>query len=368
MVWKKTGRKIEEDFKEHFGVKHVFLVSSGKAALFVILSALKKIRNRKYVIIPAYTCYSVPSAILKAGLEIILCDINTETLDYDYEMLEKVTNEEVLCIVSTHLFGIPSNVSELKERYQGKGIFIIEDAAQAMGGVLHSRKLGTLGDAGFFSLGRGKNITTGTGGIILTSSDDIAESIQQIYRSLKREPPIEYTKNIFQVFFLHIFLNPMLYWFPSQLSFLKIGETIFHKDFPVYRLSGFKAGLLFQWESRLEKFNEHRSATSNFYIRTIQPPKNLLFYSSSYPFLRFPFYVNGPEEKAKICMDYSSFGVSPMYPSSINNMDEIKEIFDGSAYPGAEYAVNCLITLPTHCLLKVQDKLHLSDMLKSLIN
>jgi dTDP-4-amino-4,6-dideoxygalactose transaminase len=291
-----------------------------------------------------------------------------ETLDYDYEMLEKLIDEEVLCIVSTHLFGILSNVSELKKRYQGKGIFIIEDAAQAMGGVFQDGKLGTLGDAGFFSLGRGKNITTGTGGVILTSSDVIADAIQPIYRSLKREPPVEYAKNIFQVFFLHIFLNPMLYWFPSQLSFLKIGETIFHKDFPVYRLSGFKTGLLFQWESRLAKFNDHRSATSNLYIRTIQPPKNLLFYSSSYPFLRFPFYVKDSEEKAKICKDYSNFGISPMYPASINNIDEIKEIFDGSAYPGAEHVVNRLITLPTHCLLNVQDKLQLADMLKSLIH
>lgn len=368
MVWKNTGRDIEEELKEHFGVKHVFLVSSGKAALFVILSALKKIRNRKYVIIPAYTCYSVPSAILKAGLEIKLCDINRETLDYDYEMLEKVIDEEVLCIVSTHLFGIPSNVSELKKRYQGKGIFIIEDAAQAMGGVSQNRKLGTLGDAGFFSLGRGKNITTGTGGIILTSSDDIADSIQQIYHSFKREPPIEYTKNIFQVFFLHIFLNPWLYWFPSQLSFLKIGETKFHKDFSVYRLSGFKAGLLFQWESRLAKFNEHRSAISNFYIRTIQPPKNLLFYSSSYPFLRFPFYVKDPVEKAIVCRNFFHFGISSMYPDSINNINEIKEKFKGLCYPGAKFVVNSLITLPTHCFVNERDKLHLSVMLKSLMN
>ena len=351
---------------KYFGVNHVFLVSSGKAALVVILTALKKIRNRKYVVIPAYTCYSVPSAVLKAGLEIKLCDINTETLDYDYEMLENVVDDEVLCIVSTHLFGIPSNTSELKKRYGSRGIYILEDAAQAMGGVFQNRKLGTLGDAGFFSLGRGKNINTGAGGIILTSSEDISESIREIYQSLHGEPLIEYIKNIFQVFFQQLFLNPSLYWFPSQLSFLKIGETIFCKDFPIYRLSNFKIGLLYQWESRLENFNNQRSVTADYYIRNIKFPENQLIYSSKNTYLRFPVYVNGPEEKEKFCKDNFQYGISPMYPDSINNIKDIKEKYNGLAYPGAEFVANHLITFPTHCFLKEKDKLHLAELLESL--
>jgi len=271
-----------------------------------------------------------------------------------------------LCIVSTHLFGIPSNVSELKERYGRKGVFIIEDAAQAMGGVFQNRKLGTLGDAGFFSLGRGKNINTGAGGIILTSSDDISGYIQEIYQSLDREPLIEYTINIFQVFFQQLFLNPNLYWFPTQLSFLKIGETIFCKDFPMYKLSNFKIGLLYQWESRLEKFNNQRSITADYYIRNIKFAENRRIYSSKCPFLRFPVYVNDSEEKKNICKDNFQYGISPMYPDSINNIEEIKEIFYKSTYPEAEFVADHLITIPTHCLLKEQDKLHFAKMLMSL--
>ena len=72
MGYKYRG-KIEGEIKRYFGVKHVFLASSGKAALAVILLALKSLSNKKEVLISAYTCFSVPSAIVKAGLKVSLC-------------------------------------------------------------------------------------------------------------------------------------------------------------------------------------------------------------------------------------------------------------------------------------------------------
>jgi perosamine synthetase len=366
MFSSRIAAKTEQELKEYFGVKHVYLVSSGKTALAVILSALKKLRNRSHVIIPAYTCYSVPSAIMKAGLKIRLCDINPDTLDYDYEMLDKIVDDDVLGIVSTHLFGIPSEVSELKKKYGNRGIFIIEDAAQAMGGISQRKKLGTLGDAGFFSLGRGKNITAGTGGIILTSSDDLADAINDIFQCLKEEPHVEYVKNIIQVFFQQLFIHPNLYWFPFQLPFLKIGETIYCTDFSMYRLSNFKIGLMHQWRSRLERFNDKRSRTGNYYANNIMKSENIRIHSGAYPYLRFPVYLGCSEEKARICKEYSWLGISPMYPDSVNHIEEIKDDFSGSVYPGADYVVRRLITLPTHCFLNERDKSSIASILKGL--
>lgn len=360
------GAKTEKELRDHFGVKHVSLVSSGKVALVVILSALKKIRKKSYVIIPSYTCYSVPSAIIKAGLKIRLCDINPDTLDYDYKMLDKMVDGEVLGIVSTHLFGIPSNVFALKEKYGNRGIFIIEDAAQAMGGISQGKKLGTVGDAGFFSLGRGKNITAGTGGIILTSTDEIADAVKEIFLCLKKEPPAEYIKNIIQVCFQQFFINPILYWFPFQLSFLKIGETIFRKDFSMYRLSNFKIGLMHQWRPRLQRFNANRVRLSKYYVNNINKSEHIQIYSASYPYLRFPVYLKCSEEKARICKEYSWFGISPMYPDSVNNIKEIKEEFNESVYPGADFVVHRLVTLPTHCFVNERDKSNITNIIKGL--
>src|SRR5207245_5662503 len=96
--------------------------------------------------------------------------------------------DDTLCVVPTHLLGLPSDVERVKDLCEGKGTFVVEDAAQAMGLKHGDHLAGSLGDVSFFSLGRGKNITCGSGGIILTNSDSIAKSIQNEYQQLTPEP------------------------------------------------------------------------------------------------------------------------------------------------------------------------------------
>src|SRR5262249_11056928 len=75
----RSGRpagRLEGELREHFGVRHVFLVSSGTAALALILTSLKRLSSRREVVLPAYTCFSVPAAVERAGLAIRLVDVD----------------------------------------------------------------------------------------------------------------------------------------------------------------------------------------------------------------------------------------------------------------------------------------------------
>jgi dTDP-4-amino-4,6-dideoxygalactose transaminase len=86
--------RFEAELKQYFGVRHCFLVSSGKAALTLILQALRNIHpDRDEVLIPAFTCYSVPSAIARAGLKVRLCDIDPNTLDFNFDRLSKILKQ-----------------------------------------------------------------------------------------------------------------------------------------------------------------------------------------------------------------------------------------------------------------------------------
>jgi len=143
-------RKLEAQIKKYFSVKHVFFVSSGKASLALILLALQSLSERRRVLIPAYTCFSVPSAIVKTGLDVALCDINSETFDFDFDCLARSLDESILCVLPTHLLGLPSDVRRAKALCKEKGIFVVEDAAQSMGGKSKEKLLGTLGDVAFF--------------------------------------------------------------------------------------------------------------------------------------------------------------------------------------------------------------------------
>jgi len=83
--------RFEREIRQEFDSKYCFLLSSGKAALTIILLALKKIYpDRSQVVIPAFTCYSVPAAVKRAGLKIRLCDLAPSSLDLDQQQLKKI--------------------------------------------------------------------------------------------------------------------------------------------------------------------------------------------------------------------------------------------------------------------------------------
>jgi len=354
-------KKLKNELQEHFDVKHVFLVSSGKAALTIILNALNTIDSRNEVLIPAYTCYSVPAAIIKAGLKVSLCDIEPQTFDFNYNLLKNKIQKDTLCIIPSNLFGIPSDIDKIKCLCEGSGIYIIEDAAQAMGGIYKGKMIGTIGDVGFFSLGRGKNITSGAGGIIITNSDKIADVIEKNISKLKRPNFFDNLTDYLNIIFMSIFIHPFLYWLPSGLPFLKLGETIFPDNYSIKKLSGVKAGILFNWKNNLIESNRIRKVNTAYFRKYI---------SLAIPCLRIPIIIENRNIHETILniSNKQGMGIGKMYPKPINEIDEIKSIFNGTIYPIAKVVAQRLLTIPTHHLTNEHDRERIKKLLDSKIN
>ena len=353
---KKYREKLEEEAREYFGVKYAVFVSSGKAALTLILLALKQLSKRRRVLIPAYTCYSVPAAILKAGLEVALCDIDPATFDFEPRSLEMSIDEETLCVIPSHLFGIPANMDLITSLCRERGSFIVEDAAQAMGGNYREKKLGTIGDVGFFSLGRGKNITCGSGGIIVTRSSEIASVIEHLYSLLETPAVFATAKEFLQLLLMVVFIRPILYWLPEGLPFLKLGATLFYREFPVEKLSEMKARCLWNWRKRLEEANRGRSTTAE-YFRVHLSLKNFSI-QPAICYLRLPLVLcnRATRDRFHLYARAKGLGVSRMYPTAVNEIEEIKSRFVGRTFPAAEAVADRLITLPTHHLVAERDQ------------
>lgn len=352
----KYMKRLEHELTAYFGVRHVFFVSSGKAALTIILKALKSLSpDKTRVLIPAYTCFSVPSAIVKAGLKVSLCDIDPFTFDFDGKQLEDAVNADMLCVIPDHLFGIPSDIEKVRNVCRGKNIFVVEDAAQAMGGTGKSKRLGTIGDVGFFSLGRGKNITCGSGGLIVTDSDVIAHAIEKEYSLLEDFGAAEVIREFVKVVLLAIFIRPSLYWLPAGLPFLHLGETIFYTEFPMKKLSGMHAGLLRDFRKRLEPANEIRKKNAAWFNDNLRLPPAP---GGPLPVLRLPLAVKNREIKERVfsLSQGKGLGISRMYPTPINEIKEIRDQFSGTVFPFAKEIAECLLTVPTHHLLSKKDR------------
>ena len=358
-----SKRKIESELKEHFRVNHVFLVSSGKAALTLILLALKKLSSRNQVLIPAYTCFSVASAIVKAQLQVALCDVDPRSLDFDRSTLKETLNGHTLCVIPTHLFGIPAEMDSLMDLCKGKGIFVVEDVAQAMGGHYRGRQLGTIGDVGFFSLGRGKSITCGSGGIIITNSDYIGHAIAKEFERIPSANWVETLGEFIKLVLMSAVINPRLYWLPAGMRFLKLGQTLFYTDFAIQKLAGMKAGLLYYWKERLYDYNRQRTRTAAYiFERLDMAPVS----GKTIPFLRLPILLETPQlrKEAYRIASEMGLGITCMYPGPINEIEEIKECFEGKTFPGARIVAERLLTVPTHPLLSAQDKNRLCRFLR----
>jgi perosamine synthetase len=361
--------RLKQELQAYFNKKHCFLVSSGKAALTLILLALKKIHpDRNLVLIPAFACYSVPSAIVRAGLQIQLCDIDLKTLDFDYDKLEeKLKNPELLCVISLHLFGLPADVERLKKMTSDPLVTIVEDAAQAMGGDWLGKKLGTQGDVGFFSLGRGKALTAVEGGVIVTDDENLGKYLQSEVALLPACNALKLVNQIFYAFALAILLRPSFFWIPSAMPFLKLGETHYDPHFALLKLSSFQAGLMRGMEEKLRRIKLVRKNNIRFWVEhcstlMVQCIGNQPVLPD---LLRFPLHF--PSNKAVESLSkqntHLGLGLARTYPDAIHGIPELKNQFAGQDFPKARQASAEILTLPVHCFLNDSDRERILDLL-----
>ncbi len=355
--------RLEQELRGYFGVRHLFLVSSGKASFALILRALRSRLPRDEVVIPAYTCFSVPSAIAKAGLAMAPCDVDPATLDFDYEQLRRTVGPGTLCVVATHLFGIPSDVGRVRTICAGSGAYVVEDAAQAMGVSLGGRKLGTLGDVGFFSLGRGKNVTCGSGGIVVTNDDAIAAAVAAHYKALRPPRLVWDLCEWVEMALITLFLHPRLYWLPAGLPALGLGETRYEPHFPMEKLSGMKAGVLRTWQARLGRSNAARSRAARNLRRRLPGSA----FQADVPYLRLPVLVDSQDERDRLATAARArgLGIGPMYPTPVDEIPVLTPGASSSRFPGARSVAARLVTVPTHPLVSDRDVEAISRLFES---
>ncbi|HEX9912813.1 MAG TPA: DegT/DnrJ/EryC1/StrS family aminotransferase [candidate division Zixibacteria bacterium] len=355
-----SSERFRKELGEYFKVKECFLVSSGRVVLTLILKVLKKMRDKDELIIPAYTCFSVPSAIAKAGLKICLCDISLETLDLDVQKLSKLINKNTLAVLPVYHFGLAHDISEIIKLCREKSVFVIEDVAQGMGARFGNNYLGTLGDVGFFSLGRGKNITTIEGGVILSQNKEISFLLQEEIVNLKKGNSIEF---FLKTLFYKIFLNPHLFWIPEKIPALELGESKFSLEFDLFSLSEYQAKLGSFLLKRLDEINQIRIKNAQYLISALKDFDRISLLPTSKDaysiYLRLPilFKDSIERERAFQSLRRKNLGVSKMYPTSLEKITGIESYL----VPGSSDLLNSnsveriLLTLPTHQFLSKND-------------
>ncbi len=364
---------------QHAGVKYCFMVSSGRAAFTIILQALAKISpaDRNEVVIPAYTCFSVPSSIVRAGLKIRLADLDPNRLDYDYRKLGEADFRKVLAIIPCNLLGIVSDWKELTAIARQNDLEIIDDSAQTFGIIYDGKPAGSWGKAGFYSFGRGKNITAVGGGAILTDSDELAAAIAESLNRIKPPRPTDDIKAFLRILVYSIFLHPYLFRIPESLPFVGLGKTVYDENFPIFGLPKLQMAVILGMLKKIERLNAVRVENARFLIESIAEDETTGGFAipgrradAIVPYLRLPVLApsNSLRHKAITDLNRAGIGASTMYPSTIRDIPEIEKHLVGTEnkFPGAATLADRLFTLPTHPYVARQDLETISRILKRL--
>ncbi|MDM7996034.1 MAG: DegT/DnrJ/EryC1/StrS aminotransferase family protein [Acidobacteriota bacterium] len=176
----KYGAEFENKFARLCGVRHGIAVNSGTSSLEIILRSLG-VEGRD-VLVPTNTFFATAAAVVHAGANPVLLDMDPESFSVTPEEVEKRLTPKTAGLIVVHIGGIVSaQLPALVDLAHKKGFWLIEDAAHAHGSSLHSVSAGAFGIASSFSFYPTKVMTSGEGGMIVTNDDKLAEEAR-IYR------------------------------------------------------------------------------------------------------------------------------------------------------------------------------------------
>lgn len=172
-------KEFEEKFAAFTGTGYAQAVTSGSAALKVALKALG-VGPGDEVITQGFTFVATWEAILEVGAIPVFTEIDS-TLNMDPADLKNKINEKTACIIPVHMLGSAASIVEIKKVADEAGIPVLEDTAQAAGGHIDGKYLGSFGKCGTFSFDSVKTMTTGEGGMIITDDHDLYREMSEYH-------------------------------------------------------------------------------------------------------------------------------------------------------------------------------------------
>ena len=166
--------EFEKKWSKWLGVKYSTFVNSGASANLISINILKELnKNKKEIILPAFTWSSDVVSVINAGFKPIFVDINFENLALNENLVRKKINKNTLAIFITHAMGFNGLTKKFVEFVKKKKIYLIEDVCESHGVKLGKKKAGTFGEISNFSFYYGHHMTTVEGGMISTNSKKI---------------------------------------------------------------------------------------------------------------------------------------------------------------------------------------------------
>ncbi len=326
------------------GLADVRLYGSGKEGLAALFAALRT-PERDEVLLPAYTCWTVPVAAVRAGLRVRVADVDPLRLDYAAGALERAPGERLAAVVGAHLFARTVDVDALarvaRERFPHARV--IEDAAQAWPAAGASNNAAA--DAIVLSFGRGKPLPLGGGGAVLARAP---------WTSGGPLPTAGGAKALATFVGTTLLGRPPWFGVLAALPFLGIGTTEYDPHFGTRAFAAWQARLGVALLARRAQLVAARSAAATrlAHAAAAKPGWSVPDGIAAAGPLRLPLLADSRARRDAALATLRSAGVaaSAMYPGTLRDIPELRPhlVDDGADTPGARSLADALLTLPVY--------------------
>lgn len=365
---------LTEQLAARVGATYCAATCTGRAAMVVVLRALKRIRRdqRDEVIIPSYTCYSVAASVVRAGLKPRIVDVSSDTLDYSWARLQSTDTARALAIIGTNLYGMPNDMPRLAAFARAHGLLLIDDAAQALGASIAGRPCGTWGDVGIYSLDKGKNVSAIDGGLIVSSRADVIRALQAEMETVPKGSAGEWWHIVMKAAAYSLLLRPWLYWIPNAIPQLGLGQTMYDTSFAVHRYGSAPAALALGMLGRLDAFTARRREHAEWLRGRLASFPGIALVSpaerSEPAYVRLPILVADPalRDRLLVALNAAGIGATGSYPGAIQEIPHLSGYAADVATPSVGASVaHRIVTLPTHPFVTARDLERTVDIIAS---
>lgn len=343
-----------------YSAADALLTDTGTSAL--ILTLRRIVPPGGTVAFPGYGCIDLTSAALGAEIRVRLYDLDPSTLSPDLDSVRKVVARGVDAIVVTHLYGYPADILGVQAIAESHGLRVIEDAAQGAGGTLHGNLLGAFGEVATLSFGRGKGMTSGSGGAVLVRTPELAEWISMTHTELGAG-----SAGVLKVMALaaqSVLAHPSVYRIPASIPALKLGAMVYRAPTEPRPMAAAATAILDSALRMDEREVQHRRARAKDLLSRIDESSGVVavrpIVGGESGFLRFALLDVGGRRSPR-----ATIGALRGYPMTLEQHPQLQPLLvrGERAGKGSEILRDRLFTLPTHSHVKHADLTRLEKWL-----
>lgn len=343
-------------------------IVAAMASKVAALNTANKLVDEKQaeVILPAYSCPDLVSAVVFAGAKPVLVDMEKDRPWLSLTQLAAAINDNTVAIIAVNLFGMPERWPLLRELADKNQVVLIEDSAQYFPGTLYdienqqeASPENWHGDMVVFSFGRGKPVSLLGGGAVLVRDAGfytLLPGVKQAIACVRQRIVFAIKAKLYNAM-----ISPYLYWLPQSLPFLHLGETRYHPLPVIEAMDAERKHLL--PANVLRYVSDEKAARSSGQISAMLASVEAVIdlpqvcgVPTGRRLLRYPILVDAAvRDVIYQKLKQAGLGASVMYPASLPAIEGLSAMFAGQSFVQAETFASKLITLPAHAGVSLTD-------------